>query len=138
MNYFDITEFIIDPDAKVVPIDVVQKIDTFHKPILNAIREQLGIPVIISKHSGYRTVEWEKERGRSGNSQHTFQGKGAVDVRSIEDFKELLRLLIDSDYMRVCYYPHHGFVHCDFKGYHRQYFEADENGKWHFKRNRNL
>lgn len=133
-NYFNIAEFIIDPDAKVVPIDVVQKLNSYHKPILNPIRHEVGVPVIISKHSGYRTVEWEKERGRSGNSQHTFKGKGAVDVRSFDD---LLELLINSEYMRVCYYPHNGFVHCDFKGYHRQYFEADENGKWHFKHNRN-
>ena len=136
MNYFDITEFIINPDAKVVPIDVVQKLDTYHKPILNAIRHVLGVPVIISKHSGYRSIEWDKKRGRDGSSQHTFIGKGAVDVRSNKKFEDLLDLLIDSDYMRVCYYPHHGFVHCDYKGWHRQYFEADKSGRWHFKKNR--
>lgn len=130
-NYFDITEFLIDPDMECVPVHVVQKIDTYHKPILNRIREQLECPVIISERSGYRPVDWEKARGRSGDSQHTFQHKGAVDVTCKDiRFYELLQLLKESDYRRVCYYPHKSFVHCDFKGYEKVYYEADENGTW--------
>lgn len=137
INYFKMSEFIIDPDMDQVPLHVCDKIVEHHLPILNNIRHLLGVPVIISKHSGYRSVEWEYERGRSGNSQHTFKGKGAVDVRCNDKFDDLLDLLIDSDYTRVCYYPHHGFIHCDFKDVEKpQYFEADENGSWNFKRYR--
>ncbi len=137
-NYFDIAEFLIDPEmrdpaAGRVPVHVVQKIDAHHRPILNPIRARLDVPVIISKRSGYRTPEWEKARGRSGSSEHTFAGKGAVDVRSNKKLDQLLDLLIDSDYNRVCWYPHHGFIHCDFKGDDYQYFRADENSEWHFK-----
>lgn len=134
-NYFDIAEFLIDTNCEVVPIHVVRKIDKYHKPILNRIRRQLGVPVIISQHSGYRTEEWEHSKGRSGNSEHTFKGKGAVDVRCNKKFDELLELLIQSDYRRVAYYPAQGFIHCDHKEVDRkQYFEADESGKWNFKR----
>jgi uncharacterized protein YcbK (DUF882 family) len=136
-NYFDISEFLIDVDAKVVPIHVVQKIDKYHKPILNSIRHYLGVPVIISQHSGYRSVEWEHSRGRSGYSQHTFEGRGAVDVRSNTKFDDLLKMLINSDYTRICYYPFSRFIHCDFKEVvNHQYFEADKNKKWNFIRNR--
>jgi len=136
-QYFDITEFIIDPAATVIPIQVVQKIDAFHKPVLHDIRSDLGVPVIISKYSGYRTIDWEKSRGRDGTSQHTFNGKGAVDVRSNKRFEQLLELLIHSAYMRVCYYPCLGHIHCDYASSTKQYFVADRNKEWHFKYYRN-
>ena len=135
-NYFDIQEFIIDPDMECVPIHVVQKIDRYHKPILNRIRAQLECPVIISKHSGYRSVEWEEARGRDGSSQHTFRHKGAVDVTCRQmRFPELLNLLKLSEYRRVCLYPDEMFIHCDFDGHEKQYYEC-ENGIWKYKGNR--
>ena len=51
------------------------------------------IPVIIL--SGFRSVEWEKLRGRSGNSQHTI---GAVDLRfdvSDELNSKIIRAMYD-------------------------------------------
>lgn len=140
-NYFDITEFMIDPDMQKpegqIPVHVVQKLDKYHRPILNEIREELGCPVIISKHSGYRPVEWELERGRSGDSQHTFKHKGAVDVTCKKmRFYNLLKLLKDSDYRRVAYYVANMFVHCDFKGHEKLYYEVDETGTWKLKGNR--
>lgn len=137
INYFSISEFIIDPDMDQVPLHVCDKIVDYHFPALNPIRHLLGVPVYISQNSGYRSVEWERARGRSGGSQHTFQGLGAVDVRTNEKFEDLLHLLIDSDYRRVAYYPFHGFIHCDFKPVDKkQYFTATSSGSWQFQRHR--
>jgi|SRR5680860_686361 len=135
-NYFKISEFIIAPNMDLIPLHVADKIVEKHLPILNPIREVLDVPVIISKHSGYRSVKWEKEHGRSGDSQHTFSGYGAADIRSNERLEELLDLLKASNYKRVCYYPYHGFVHCDFKGSIKIYFTADRAGKWNYESER--
>lgn len=44
---------------------------------LDAARELAGIPFVLN--SAYRSLAWEKQRGRSGTSSHT---KGcAVDIR---------------------------------------------------------
>lgn len=135
-DYFDIKEFLIDPEMAEVPVHVVQKIDQYHKPILNNVRHLLRCPVIISQHSGYRSVKWERSHGRTGDSQHTFSERGAVDVRSDEKLDRLLMLLKASEYSRVCYYPHDKFIHCDFYGATRKYFEANKSGTWNFKGNR--
>lgn len=44
----------------------------------DAVRERAGIPLVIN--CAFRSQEWEKARGRSGNSAHT---KGvALDIRA--------------------------------------------------------
>lgn len=46
--------------------------------VFDAVRRRAGIPLIIN--CAYRSVEWDKKRGRSGNSSHT---KGvALDIRA--------------------------------------------------------
>lgn len=140
-NYFDIQDFLIDPDMrsgiKQLPLQVINTIITHHLPILNDVREKLGKPVYISQHSGYRPVYWEKRKGRDGTSQHTFTGEacmGAVDVTCGEGSTyTLLQLLCKSNYRRVCYYPQDKFIHCDFKGDEFLYFEDYGLGKgWQF------
>lgn len=44
---------------------------------LDALRSVAGIPLVLN--CAYRSVEWDKAKGRSGNSAHT-RGK-AVDIR---------------------------------------------------------
>lgn len=115
-NYFSISEFLVDPDMKDVPVHVVDKILSHHLPILNPIRAQLGQPLIISQRSGYRPEQWELDHGRDGSSQHTFKGKGAVDL-TCKNLAHLGDLLAESDYARVAWYPEEKFYHCDFKDY---------------------
>lgn len=132
LNYFNYEEFLIDPAMRKpeseIPLHVVQKIENYHLPELNLMRHKGGFPIRISQHSGYRPVAWEKDRGRSGDSQHCFGEnlpksdwylhRGAVDVTCGEDnFPQLLKLAKASKYSRVCWYPDAQFIHMDWK-YH--------------------
>lgn len=136
-NYFKLSDFIIDPklrqDHASVPLHVAEKLVRYHLPILNGIREALGFPVIISAHSGYRSYEWEIIHGRSGYSEHTFKGLGAVDLTCQPAcLPELKKALLASEYSRIAWYEHKRFFHCDFKDGElgRRFFEVWENGIW--------
>lgn len=133
-NYFHITEFIINPAMRVpeaaIPVHVADKIINHHLPILNNLRAAFGSPVIVSEYSGYRPVSWEKDHGRSGESEHTFKGKGAVDITVRNRVNNFHELLMRSDYNRICWYPDKGFWHCDFARTDNEklYFENRSDG----------
>lgn len=134
MNNFSISEFIIDKQSTKVDICVVDKILRHHIAILQPIRNHLGCAIIVSDNSGYRSLDWELDHGRSGNSQHVFLDKGTVDLRCGDRFKTelLLKELQISKYKRVCYYPDNGFIHCDHYGNEKVNFICDSstNNKW--------
>ena len=116
-NNFSISEFIIDKGAGFVPILVVDKIIGIHIPIIQPIRDDMNCVINVSKHSGFRSVEWEIQAGRNGLSEHCFMNKGAVDYtcersRLIELFN---RLAASGKYLRICLYADDGFIHCDLK-----------------------
>ena len=112
-NYFELKEFYRPEFHIYEPIRI--KIENIIE-VLNPIREALGSPIIISQKSGYRPREYEIVRGRSGNSQHCFMGKGAVDLTcKMDKFQELHELLKNSPFTRTCLYPSERFIHCDFK-----------------------
>jgi uncharacterized protein YcbK (DUF882 family) len=71
-KYFTESEF-----KKCIPSCSMSDMDTDFMELLDAIREDCGIPLVIN--CAYRSKEWDKKKGRSGNSAHT-TGK-AVDVR---------------------------------------------------------
>ena len=131
-DYFSIKEFLVDRVMVNVPIHVVDKIEKYHKPIINPIRHKIGQPIQVSQNSGYRSLDWELSHGRSGTSEHTFTGLGAVDY-TCANMELLLEELRASDYKRICYYPDKKFIHCDHKGDRYHEFEADEDGKWQYK-----
>lgn len=136
-NYFRLAEFMIVPEMRKpdsrVPLHVVEKILAYHLPILNPIRYELGEAIYISKQSGYRPVKWELDRGRDGDSQHTFKGLGAVDLTcDLHRLGDLKELLIESDYERVCWYPNSNFLHCDFASDEKRFFEDSGDG-WQYK-----
>lgn len=134
---FLISEFCITGTD--IPIEIADKILKYHiKPIV-PIREELNAPMWPSDNSAYRPVFWEESRNRSGKSQHCFIGKGAVDWTTNPDkLLELLELLKKhSPYLRICYYPNDGFIHCDYKdvtgrGDRRFYTAESQTSKWKF------
>lgn len=137
-NYFTISEFCISP--QLLPHYVADAILVNHILQMNKVREKHGHPIWVSQHSGWRPEEWEKERGRDGTSEHTFKflwpaGRGAADYTA-KDLVTVVKLIKENtNYQRIAYYPHHNFVHCDFKTVSggRAYFEAGRNKKWKFK-----
>jgi hypothetical protein len=123
-SYFNILEYCIT--GEMPPADVAAKIQR-HIDIMNPIRAAMGFPVSVSKNSGYRPRWYERSKNRSGNGEHNFETEGAADYTTATKARTLLLVdaLKKSPYKRICYYPNNNFVHCDFKGSERVYFEAD-------------
>ena len=136
--YFSISELCITGDT--VPLVVANKLLKYHITPMNAVREELGKKVTASQKSGYRPRQWELDHGRSGNSQHCFVLKGAVDW-TCQNFSgnkdELLRLIIKhTEYTRMAVY--NGFIHCDHKPTgdgKRQLFTSNSSSTWTFVKN---
>ena len=70
-KYFSEGEF-----NKCVPSCSISDMDVEFMELLDRVRELAGIPFYIT--CGYRSVQWDKSKGRSGNSAHC-RGK-AVDI----------------------------------------------------------
>ena len=133
MSYFKVEEFLITGETP--NKDIVDKIQV-HIDNMNKVREIYGSPIKVSGRSGYRPVWYERSKGRSGNSQHTYKGKGAADYTADDISKSLDCLIKHSDYTRICWYPTKNFIHCDYKiakGGRRFYKEVG--GKWIFQKN---
>lgn len=71
-KYFTDGEF-----RKCIPSCSIDDMDSDFLDILDNIREDAGIPLKVN--CAYRSVEWDKAKGRSGNSAHC--SGVAVDVR---------------------------------------------------------
>jgi hypothetical protein len=130
---FEFREFCITDDP--ISHEVANKIMRYHLLPMQAVRNHMKIPIIVSRRSGYRPVWYEEMKGRSGNSQHTFSGKGAADYTMSGNWKEfLLYIAWLTDYTRVCYYPNNNFVHCDYAALTPTFFTAQSpagSWKWH-------
>lgn len=84
--YYKPSDFNIS--GKAIPEDVADKIQIYHIEPMQQVRVDLKLPIWPSQKSGYRSKAWEKSKGRSGNSQHCFQGKGATDW-TCKDFEKI-------------------------------------------------
>lgn len=102
--------------GKPIPEDIADKILEFHLRPLERVQAALPIKIWVSAKSGYRSYEWEKSKGRPGNSQHCFYGKGAADLTCEgfdKNFDEFLGALVNhTDYSRFAIYK--TFIHCDY------------------------
>lgn len=132
---FKISEFNIS--GKSIPEDIADKILKWHITPMIPVRVEIGTTVWASQSSGYRSTYWEKSRGRSGNSQHTFKGKGAVDWTCYNftiNKDVLLELIIKyTNYSRIAVYDN--FIHCDYKvtsSGKRELYSSNSNSKWKF------
>lgn len=123
---FSISEFLIDQDT-LIPGRVADAILRHHIQVMQPVRDELKIPVIVSKRSGFRSIVWEKSKGRSGNSEHTFPldspggGRGAADY-TLAGEKPILTLVtamlrLNVPYNRIALYPGNvaPFIHCDYR-----------------------
>ena len=83
--------------------------------IKNKYCKDIGIS--ISLRSSYRSLEWERSKGRSGYSEHTYNFLGASDItcKDFEKNKEILleALIAVTRYTRLAVY--NGFIHGDYK-----------------------
>lgn len=71
-RYFKESEF-----TRCTPSCKMQDMQPEFLSLLDRVREKAGIPLVLN--CAYRSREWDKSQGRSGNSAHT-RGK-AVDIR---------------------------------------------------------
>lgn len=71
-KYFAEVEF-----QRCTPSCSLQNMNAEAMRLFDKVREVAGIPLVIN--CAYRSPEWEKAKGRSGNSAHT-KGK-ALDIR---------------------------------------------------------
>jgi hypothetical protein len=109
---FTLSELCIDSSARLT-LEQADKL-LRHIQIMQPIRLELGQPIYVSKHSGYRPIAWEYAHGRSGTSEHCFIGDGAVDWTCDKHYIEDLYFLLQSSaYTRVCMYPNNNFLHTD-------------------------
>ena len=128
-NYFKISELCIDK-SKDVPQEIADKLLTYHIIPMNKVRFELDEPIFCSQNSGWRPREWELSRKRSGNSEHTFIKKGAIDWTA-EDLKRLFELILKhTKYTRIAVYPSARFIHCDYASTYRKLFLSTNASKW--------
>lgn len=106
-RYFTQAEF-----KRCTPSCSLAQMDESFLRTLDQVREYAGIPLVLN--CAYRSVAWDKAKGRSGNSAHT-RGK-AVDIRcnaSVTRWK-IVRAAIDAGVRRIGIGEN--FIHLDTDG----------------------
>lgn len=115
-----------------IPQHIATKLWKYHIIPMLVVRAILDSAITASQNSGYRPKMWELRQGRSGNSEHVFNGKGAVDWTCKKELlPELLRLIIQyTDYTRIAVYD--TFIHCDYKAEdgNRYIFDSTPKSEW--------
>lgn len=123
-DYMTLPEYVIAPQYGIT-LEVAEKVRKYHIFPMNALRNRLDFPIIVSKDSGFRHEEHEKEMGRALTSCHLFKeiktrqdpGWGAADytVAPAQWYKFMTQLLNDKIYNRIIFYPGASFIHCDYR-----------------------
>lgn len=135
---FTISEFNISGEP--IPEHIADKILKYHIQPMQAVRTALGFAIWASQKSGYRSKAWELSKGRSGNSQHVFEVKGAVDWTCSNFAKNkdalLKNIMNKTEYTRIAIY--NSFLHCDYANTNegkRELFKSDSASNWTFVKN---
>lgn len=83
--------------------------DPWFLQLLDKLRDYCGFPIMLN--SAYRSVEYEKQHGRSGNSMHC-KGR-AVDIHCTDPYKRhaLVKYAVILGFPGIGIYP--TFVHLD-------------------------
>lgn len=103
-KYFAPVEF-----TRCTPACTIDDMDQGLLDKLDALREKVGIPLILN--CAYRSVEWDKSKGRSGAGAHP-KGK-AVDIRCYDSGTRfrIVRAAMELGFARVGIEG--AFVHVD-------------------------
>ena len=92
------------------------------------------VRVYVSQKSSWRPTWWERSKGRSGLSEHTYGFLGATDI-TCDLFTKNKHLLLEylikhTSYTRFAVYD--GFIHADYKNeYDDAYAYKVVNGRWY-------
>jgi len=102
-----------------MPPAIWSRVQRFYVEPLRAFGLLSGVWLVPSGRSCYRPVEYERTRGRSGRSQHTFPpgSRGACDLVRADggSMAEVLPAIRASlPFPSVAWYPANGFVHVDY------------------------
>ena len=137
----NISDFIFRHD---IPVEapVYDAILHYHLLPIHRVEQKLSchvVPTLVGRHGGggsvYRHPEHERERDRSGTGSHTFKdkkGAGDYTVTDFNQFEKFLSVLVkETDFTRLCYYPNHNFIHCDYRADTLQLF-VDEGRGWQY------
>lgn len=139
---FELREFFIEPlEASLpeVPSYVVESIIRNHLIPANIVRNELGVPLLVSRSSCFRSVAHERSRNRNGLSLHTFgthtdepseiDKKGACDYTlqagNMDLFPTLGVLLARLPYTRIIVYPNNLFYHADYNAQNKFFYMAE-------------
>ena len=110
-KYFAESEF-----RRCTPSCSLQDMDQEFMHTLDRIRARAGIPIVLN--SAFRSVSYEKTKGRNGSSAHTLGL--AVDIRcnaSTNRYK-ILHAALELGITRIGVYP--SFIHIDTSKKHSQ------------------
>lgn len=104
IDYFAEEEF-----RKCVPACLKSQMDTNFLKRLNRARRSAGLPFVLT--SAYRSEEWDKSKGRTGNSYHC-KGR-AVDIRCLDSNSRavIVKSLIDAGFNGIGI--SYTFIHVD-------------------------
>lgn len=110
-KYFSESEF-----ERCTPPCSLQKMKQSTMDMFDEARRLAGIPLVIN--SAYRSVDYEKSKGRAGTSSHTL-GK-AIDIRcnSIETRYKIVVALLNAGFTRIGIA--NNFIHADNSEKHQQ------------------
>lgn len=104
IDYFAESEF-----GRCVPACSKSQMNVDFLKRLNKARRIAGIPFILN--CAYRSIEWDKSKGRTGNSYHT-KGR-AVDIRCLDNNSRfvIVNALIDAGFHGIGI--SNSFIHVD-------------------------
>lgn len=110
-KYFVEAEF-----QKCSPDCSLEDMDPVTVDMLDRAREIAGIPFLLI--SAYRSINWDKSKGRSGTGAHTL-GK-AVDIQcnSLQNRFKIVNALLQAGFKRIGIAD--SFIHADTSNAHNQ------------------
>lgn len=96
---FDCDYFSEDEFRHCVPACLKSQMDEKFMKRLNKARRNAGIPFVLN--CAFRSVEWDKQKGRTGNSYHT-KGR-AVDIKCLDSASRavIVKALIDAGFKGI-------------------------------------
>ncbi|MAF37138.1 hypothetical protein CL622_08560 [archaeon] len=150
--HLDLTISDYNISGEPLPENVADLILQNHIVPMQEVINKMPVAVAVSKKSGFRSWLWEKQKNRSGNSQHCFghqedgsfnsTAKGAADytcddfAHQVEVFAELIAK--ETEYTRICIYPNKLFIHADFKHPKKNecqiFYDHSDGNSWQYQK----